>query len=257
MGIACGDANGDGLLDLFVTNFHAESNTLYKQESADDFRDISHPFGLQEPSMSMVGFGTQFVDANLDGHQDLIVANGHIDKFDAGGIAYQMPPQCFLNKGNGTFEAADPKRLGAYFQGKYLGRALARLDWNLDGRDDVIVTHLDAPVALLTNVTREHGNYLSLQLFGVASSRNPIGATVALHTDGRIQTKQLTAGDGYLASNERILTFGLGTSTTIQRVTVAWPSGLKQEFTGPKVNSRVVAVEGARLLFPSSDSSSR
>jgi tetratricopeptide (TPR) repeat protein len=251
MGVAAGDADGDGRLDLFVTNFYAESNTLYRQPSTGAFEDVTRFSGLDRPSMPMVGFGAQFLDADLDGWPDLLIANGHIDDFRKGGVPYyQMPPQFFANRGKGRFQLVPGKSLGAYFEGQYLGRALARVDWNQDGREDAVVTHLDAPVALLTNETPAAGGFFCLQLRGVVANRDAIGTVVSAEFGGRRIVQQLTAGDGYFSSNERQLVFGLGNARQIERLIVNWPSGRREEFTQVAANSRHVVVEGRGRLLP-------
>ncbi len=241
MGVAVGDANGDALLDVYVTNFYHESNTLFIQANTSDFRDATHQAGLRDPSMQMLGFGTQFLDTDLDGWLDLFVANGHIDDFRDTGTPFQMRPQYFHNLGTGRFqEVADS---GEYFQDVYLGRAVARLDWNKDGRDDLLVGHLDSDVALLTNTTHPTNNYLAVQLRGTVSSRDAIGTVVRVELADRVITRQLTAGDGYQASNERRLVFGLGAANKVDALTVQWPSGHQQTTNNVSVNHELLFVE--------------
>ena len=171
MGVAAGDVNDDGRLDLFVTNFYQESNTLYVQDASGLFADATATSGLRGPSYEMLGFGAQFIDGELDGYQDLVLTNGHVDDFTHQQIPYQMSPQYFRGLGQGKFAERPAVELGEFFQGKYLGRSLARLDWNRDGREDFVVSHLDAPAALATNTSTETGHYLAVQLRGVKSSR--------------------------------------------------------------------------------------
>ncbi|MHC4880414.1 MAG: CRTAC1 family protein [Planctomycetota bacterium] len=249
MGVAAGDANGDGQLELFVTNFHGESNALY-QRSGGAFQDVVMNSGLRQASLSKLGFGTQFLDADLDGQSDLIVANGHIDNFIRDGrTEYQMPAQFFANAWRGEFVEVEPSVLRAYFQRKVLGRSLARLDWNGDGLEEAVVTHLDAPVALLQNTTKHAGGFLSLRLRGVMSSRDAIGATVEIKLGDRRVTRQLTAGDGFQASNERVLVFGLGDQKTVSTMIVHWPSGIRSEFGPLQANTHWISVEGAGRLY--------
>jgi len=250
MGIAAGDANGDGLLDLFVTNFYREANALYLQQPDRSFVDATRPAQLYDVSFPLLGWGTQFVDGELDGVPDLLVLNGHINDFSANGVAYQMPPQYFRNLGDGRFDEAPAADLGPYFQAKRLGRALARLDWNRDGLEDFCATHVDAPAALLTNRTPRHGRFLAVHLRGVKSDREAIGATVRLKTAERTFVRQLTAGDGFQASNERQLTFGLGGAERVEALTVAWPSGLEQTFRDLAVDQAIVLIEGRGEIFP-------
>jgi len=250
MGVAVGDADGDGTTDLFVTNFHGETNTLYRQLQGGIFEDVTLVRGLRQPSLSRLGFGTQFLDADLDGRLDLVVANGHIDNFSQDGRSeYQMRPQFFANQGEAGFREAGAEALGPYFDRPVLGRALARLDWNGDGKEDFVVTHLDAPAALLENTTKRAGNYVALKLRGVHSSRDAIGTVVQAETDSLKLTRQLTAGDGFQASNQRVLTFGLGEDDIIRKLTVTWPSGRSNEFLNVPSNTRWIIIEGKQRLF--------
>lgn len=248
MGVAAGDADGDGLPDLFVTNFYNESNTLFRQQASGLFVDATREAGLYDPSLKMLGFGTQFLDGDLDGHLDLIVTNGHIDDLRDTGLPWRMPGQYFRNLGTGRFVEVSRKQLGRYFSGKHLGRGLARLDWNGDGREDIVISHLDSPVALLTNVTPAAGHFLTVELRGVQSNRDAIGTTVTALVGGHSLYRQMTAGDGFQCSNERRLTFGLGHRRHVERLTIRWPSGLVQTFADLPSDTHIRCVEGRGTL---------
>ncbi|MEO2020550.1 MAG: FG-GAP-like repeat-containing protein [Pirellulaceae bacterium] len=243
MGVAAGDANRDGLIDLFVTNYYRESNTLYQQQGG-MFVDATRKAGLREPSFSWLGFGTQFLDADLDGHLDLVITNGHVDDYRKNNHPFEMPPQFLHNQGQARFQELNPAELGPYFQRRYRGRGLARIDWNRDGREDFVVSHLDTPASLLTNKTKKPGNYLVVQLVGTTSSRDAIGSRVTIMHGNQTWTAQLTAGDGYQASNQRQLVFGLGSVSKIEQLKVDWISGKTQSFSSPAVNSEIRIVEG-------------
>ena len=249
MGVAAGDANRDGRLDFFVTNFYHEWNTMYLQKEDWLFSDSTRETGLFEPGFSMLGFGTQFLDADLDGHPDLVVANGHIDDVSNENIPYRMRPQFFRNSGDGPFVEVRAEALGPYFETRHLGRALAKLDWNRDGRPDFVVSHMDTPVALLTNTTQNGGHFVSIRLCGGASGRDAIGATVQISAAGQTWQQQLIAGDGYQASNERRLIFGLGGAGRVDRLAVRWPSGHEQSFLNTGVDQELVIVEGRNKLL--------
>jgi tetratricopeptide (TPR) repeat protein len=245
MGVAADDLDGDGLLDLFVTNFMGEANALYRAElQGRTFTDISTNTGLAAPSFLMVGFGAQSIDADLDGWPDLIVTNGHVDDFDEEKSPYQMRPQFFRNLAGKRFVELPAESLGPFFDGEYLGRGLARLDWNRDGREDAVISHMNSPAALLTNQTRGAGSFLSLRLRAVDSARDAIGTIVRARVGDRLLTRQLTAGDGYQASNQRQLVFGLGSADRVDQLTVLWPSGLEQTFADLSGGREWVLIEG-------------
>jgi hypothetical protein len=244
MGVAAGDADGNGLIDLHVTNFYNESDALYLQQSPGLFADMAQSAGLRGPSMIPLGFGTQFLDADLDGRPDLVLTNGHVEDSRDVGQPYEMSPQCYRNLGGGRFVELPPSSLGKFFEGKYLGRGLARLDWNRDGKEDFVVSHIGAPAALVVNRTDGAGHYLALQLRGVVSSRDAVGTTVRLTAGERTWTSQLTAGDGYQASNERRLVFGLGDAGHVDKLVVRWISGREQEFSDLRGDVDLLVIEG-------------
>jgi len=248
MGLAADDANGDGLLDLFVTNFYGESNVLYLQDQNHHFADSTRQANLREPSFHMLGFGAQFIDGELDGSPDLVITNGHIDLTFSHGNPDRMPPQYFRNTGAGKFEELTATSVGPYFQGRYFGRALAKLDWNRDGREDVCISHLDVPTALLTNATPTTGSYLAVQLRGVVSNRDAIGAIVTVEMAGRKWVKHVIGGGGYFVSNQQQLVFGLADVDMVDRLTINWPAGQVQTFERLPVNQELVIVEGRNWL---------
>jgi tetratricopeptide (TPR) repeat protein len=247
MGIALGDVNDDGLMDALVTNFLHESNTLYFSGANGFFEDRTREQGLDALSMDVLGFGTQFLDADLDGTLELFVANGNVADMSEYGRKWRMPAQIF-RQGAGRFSLVNPSGLGEYFQKEWLGRAVARCDWNRDGKNDLFVGHLLDASSLLTNTTPETGRFLSIRLFGVESSRDAIGTTVEATFGDRTIVRQLTAGDGYQASNERRLIFGTGSRETIRKLVVRWPSGLVQTFDETATNQEIWLVEGGRLV---------
>jgi tetratricopeptide (TPR) repeat protein len=248
MGIASGDADGDQQLDLFVTNYYNESNTLYQRQPTLMFFDTTLESGLKEPSIRQLGFGTQFLDADLDGWSDLIVTNGHVDDETARGIPLHMPTQFFRNAGAGHFDEISAAQLGPWFEGQYLGRAVAKIDWNRDGAEDLIVGTLDSSTALLTNRTASEGKFIALQLVGIISAREAIGATVEVKTSDRTWSKQLVAGDGYQASNERQMIFGVGAADMVD-IAIRWPSGQSEVYANVPTAAFWTAVEGRSVVI--------
>lgn len=252
MGIAADDANGDGLIDLYVTNFYNEANTLYLQQQGEFFIDATRETALREPSMSTLGFGTQFVDAELDGAPDLVVANGHVDDFTDTNIPFKMRPQFFRNLGSEFVELIGDE-VGAFFAENQLGRGLAILDWNRDGRVDFVVSRLIQPSTLVENQTPSPGHYLAVQLVGL-HDRDAIGTEVKVTAGGRTWTRQMTSGDGFACANERRLVFGLGDATAVDDVQVRWLDGDEQSLGPLPVDRDILIVEGrsAPLELPAS-----
>ncbi len=249
MGIAADDTNRDGLLDLFVTNFYNESNTLYIQHPGLLFLDESHTFGLREPSVPMLGFGCQFLDADNDSFPDLMVANGHVDDLEYKQIPYRMRCQFHRNTNGSHFTELFSDSLGSFFEKKLLGRSMAKLDWNRDGLEDIVISCLDTPAVLLTNQTIGAGNWIAITLVGTNSERDPVGSVVTAISKSTTRAKQLIAGDGYGASNSKRMILGLGDASSQIKVQVAWRSGERSEYDDVLPNRHYIAIEGFKHMW--------
>ena len=248
MGIAVDDADGDGRLDLFITNFYNQANILYLQK-ANGFVDATNPAGIRTPSYRMLGFGAQFVDADLDGNPDLMVTNGHVDDYTYKSVPFKMPAQFFRNQGKGRFLEERALTLGTFFEEKYLGRGMATCDWNGDGKEDVLISHVDAPAAVLQNDSADVGNYVAIEVVGTRSPRDGYGTIVEVEASGKKRTRQLVAGGGYQAVNEQKLILGIGKNQQVDRVRVKWLSGTETIATEVPANSQWIAVEGTGVLL--------
>lgn len=251
MGVAAADFDGNGLLDLHVTNYANESNALYLSSSGDVFEDHSRDIGLRAASLSMLGFGTQAIDADLDGDMDLVVANGDIDDFSPEGRTFRMRPQVYLNAGGKLTEviSSDP---ADYFStaSAHRGRGLARLDWNGDGREDFVVSHLDEPVSLVTNRTVTANRTISIRLIGTVSSRDAIGAVVMMKGVSPTDQQRLafvTAGDGYQAKNESKVRFAVPANMQTIELSIDWPSGTQSIHQMPALSTSINVVEPSVL----------
>ena len=243
MGIAAGDANNDGRLDLFVTNFYNESDTLYINLGSRMFTERARATGLCDPSWSMLGFGSQFLDADRDGWEDLILVNGHVDDFTHKQIPYKMRPQFYQNQRT-RFVERFGKDVGPFFDEPRLGRGLARLDWNRDGLNEVAISHIGDSAALLTNRTPKAGHGIGLRLVGTNRSRDAIGTRVTVRVNGIQLTRQLTAGDGYQATNEHRLDFGLADESNEVEFEIHWMGGKVQSYKVVPTDREYIAVEG-------------
>lgn len=244
MGIAADDVDNNGLMDFFVTNFKDESNTLYLQVSDALFQDMSRTAGLDAAGIPFVGWGTQFLDADLDADLDLVVANGHVEDYRDEDGEYHMRPQLFRNLGDTQFQQVMPDQAGEYFNTKFLGRGLATLDWNQDGRTDFAAANIGSPASLVTNTTENAGHFINVRLHATMTSRDAFFARVELRTHQKHWVRQLCAGSGYHASNERMMQFGLGAIADVKSVHVHWPSGAITIVENPLVDSTLELVEG-------------
>jgi hypothetical protein len=240
MGPTSGDFDGDGDLDLFITNFHRESNTLYRNEGEGQFSDFTNPAGLEEPSYAKVGMATQFFDYDLDGDLDLFVANGHVypEVSDAPlGTSYRQENQLFRNDGGKRFvDVSAASGPGLAVKKVSIGAAFG--DYDNDGDIDVFVVDLDDTATLLRNDFTGAGHWLTVQLFASDLDRDVPGARIRLVAGGKSQWRTMH-GASFLSYNDIRANFGLGGQTQVDLVEITWPDG-----TG----STVEAVPANRLL---------
>ncbi len=243
MGVAAGDVNGDQLVDLFVTNFETEANCLYLQQNGRFFQDAVVSAGLKSPGIPYVGWGTQFLDAANDGDLDLVVANGHVADFGDSEIQYRMPLQFFDGDRNGRFQQLPTTSLGPVFDAGLLGRSIATLDWNRDGRTDFLVSSIGTPTILAENTTDTKGHWLRVKLHATRTARDACGASVEVTTGGLTSWNQVSAGDGYQATNERMLHFGLDDCDVVESLTIRWPSGAETILTSVEADGTLICAE--------------
>lgn len=244
MGVASDDLNGDGRPELFITNFASESATLYVSQAHGGYLDMTRQAGLRDATFGPLGFGTQFLDADLDGHPDLVILNGHIHDGDDLGQSPAMLPQLFRGLPKVCFSQVIPDDRTNFFNTPRVGRGLCVLDWNRDGQPDFAGSCIDGNAILGTNRSTNPGHWLAIEFVGVTSSRDAIGTTVhAVFADGSKRRWQATAGDGFAACNQRRLHWGLGANTSIKWLEIEWPSGTAQRLTNVRADTVWVAIE--------------
>jgi hypothetical protein len=254
MGVDFGDANGDGVLDLFVTNFSHETNTLYLGSEAGLFTDATEEAGLSRPSLGRLGWGTRFVDLDGDGDEDLFVANGHVypgveavDKT----TSYRESNQVFLNDGAGSFTEAAFRADSAEGPKSYRGAAFGDLDE--DGDPDAVVAAIDdAPALLRNDLSLSRGartHWLGLVLVGRKANRDAAGARVTLTAGGLRRVAIAHASGSVFSSSDPRVLFGLGALGSVERVAIDWPSGGTSELGPIPVDRYVVVIEGAEGRF--------
>ncbi len=243
MGVAAADFDTDGRPDLFVTNFEGEANCLYLQRSPGLFEDAVSGSGLQLPGLPWVGWGTQPIDLQNNGLADLVVANGHVADFANDQITSLMPLQLFQNRGQINFQQIDDQQNCPLLRPVQLGRSVAVLDWNRDGRQDFVVSCTGSNAILGTNQSSETGHSIRLRLVGTSAPRDCSGIRIKCSHPDRTSWHMVSAGDGFQATNERLVHIGLGQHATAGRIEVYWPSGRTSVFEDLPANSTMIISE--------------
>ena len=252
MGIANSDIDGDGDLDIYVTGFAREYSILYSQMAGGLWEDRTLQAKLVEPTENLVAFGTDALDLDCDGLDELVITNGDIGQLAVHkklGIPYAQPLQIFRRDSDGVFRWIDDDHWGEYFRTSHVGRTLVNADFNRDGMSDVVITHNYEPVALLINQTRTQNHRIGFQLVGTRASRDAIGAVVRFRVAERKRTLWSVSGDGYMCSNERILRAGLGDATEIHDVVVTWRDGSVESFGNMLADAIHLLVQGQGDAF--------
>ena len=249
MGVAAGDADGDGDIDLFLAHFKNDYHTFYQQVQSGIWADRTTPLGLAPATDAVLGFGTQWIDTNNDGKLELIVGNSHIDDFTGDGSEFRMPTQLFYRSENDTYLETPPETAGDFFQQRHLVRAVATLDANVDGKMDAVATRIYDPVALLVNETKTDNPSIRLVLKGTMCDRDAIGAKVHYKLAGKKRSDQLLGGNGFQCTNEKQVTLGIGTANQIEDVTIVWPDQTTTTIGTLNQGKRYLVVQGSNGAF--------
>lgn len=244
MGVAPGDLNGDGRIDLAVTNFYGECTTFYRNLGGGVFSDGTAAAGLDVATRQLLGFGIVMFDADNDGHLDMASANGHVNDLRPH-FPFLMPAQLLIGDGKGRLVDVS-NRAGDVWKLPRMGRALAAGDLDNDGRVDLLLVSHNQPLAYLHNGSRA-GHSVTFRLRGKppGSSPDATGARVTVTSGGVKQSAWRFGGGSYQSSYDARIHFGLGAATHLDAVEVAWPSGRVDCYTGLAVDSGYVLVEGS------------
>ncbi|MGA9494209.1 MAG: CRTAC1 family protein [Terriglobales bacterium] len=244
MGPVFADIDGDGLVDLWVTDSKYNRlmrNTWNRETRRMGFEDIGPSSGISQATAQYTSWGTGVYDFDNDGWLDILVFHG--------GLIHLVPQEqsLFRGLGNGKFDDVS-REAGPAFDVKTVSRGACFADYDNDGKIDAFVVNLGAPATLLHNITRNNNHWLTVRLKGNAkvvgkrSNRDGIGAHVELLTGGRKQIAERIAGSGYLSQDDGRIHFGLGSATRVDKLTIRWPSGQEQVLENEAVD-RVLTVE--------------
>jgi hypothetical protein len=246
MGLAVGDYENNGHLDIVSTTFSDDYFVVFRNDGTGVFEDVSYRAGVAQPTIPFVGFGDGFLDYDNDGWKDLLFANGHVypgvEKEAGWGMSYAQRPLLFRNDGKGKFEVV-PAVEGSGLAATAVGRGAALGDLFNDGKIDVVINNLDGPPLLLRNVNMDRHHWIEVQLVGGEKSpRDAVGATVYVTGNGMRQRGDVLSGGSYLSSNDMRVHFGLGDATKADAVEIHWPSGAV-ETVKPTGVDRIYTIE--------------
>jgi enediyne biosynthesis protein E4 len=249
MGVAAGDYNRDGWLDIVKTNFDDDTTSLYRNLSGGTFDDATAAGGLGI-NTSYLGWGTGFVDFDLDSWPDILIVNGHVypeaDRV-GGRYSYDQQKLLYRNLGNGRFEDVST-RAGSGVLERKAARGAAFGDLFRTGRQDVVVNNMNDSPTLLHDCAPRANHALIVQLTGTRSNRSAIGARVAAHVAGRRLIDEVRSGGSFCSQNDLRIHIGLGPRRRVDRIEVAWPSGAADAVADVDADQLVVIREGTGVV---------
>ena len=245
MGTAFGDWNNDGWLDLTVTNYAQQTNTLYHNDADGFFTDTTTTTKTAQITYPYLGWATAFIDYDNDGYQDIFVANGHLHEnlAELGQEGtYGQRNLLFRNNANNTFTEVS-ETLGPGMKLADVSRGATFADYDLDGDIDIVVTNSNTAPRLLRNDGGNRKNYLQIRLTATNGSTDAIGTRVKIMTGKLTQTREIRSGDGYLSQQDLTLHFGIGDYKQVDSLEVQWQSGTKQLIGSVSANQVLILEE--------------
>ncbi len=246
MGIAIGDFNNDGVLDIFKTHFADDTHALFLGLGKGQYREITLKAGLGVETR-FVGWGTGMPDLDNDGWPDIFVVTGNVypdTERDLPAYPYRTPPLLFRNLGNGRFEQLFEDMAGPALGERHSSRGAAFGDFDNDGSVDIVIWNRNEPPSLLRNKVKPGNHWVEVTLAGTRSNRAAIGALVTVEFGGHKQVQPVLSQSSFTSSSDLRLHFGLGSATTAN-VVVSWPSGLVEIFEVAKVDRAIQLTEGS------------
>jgi len=245
MGTAFGDFDGDGKLDLVVTNHEFEMHSLFRSLGSGVFTDVTLESGLGPVTLPYVGFGVAFLDFDNDTRNDLAIVNGNVVDNIAlfrKGAKHAQPSLLLRNVGNRFQNVVT--QAGPGFATERVSRGLAKGDIDNDGDIDLLITNNGGAVQVLLNDGGNRNNALLVRAIGTKSNRDGIGARLRLTAGAKTLVDQVTSGSSYLAQNDLRVHFGLGAATKADRLEIAWPSGRVDVLENLPANHVITVREG-------------
>jgi enediyne biosynthesis protein E4 len=250
MGIDAGDYDGDGRLDVAITNLDFEMHSLYRGLDGHLFADVTGVSGLGFPTLPFVGFGVNFLDYDNDGQLDVAVATGHIldnaPQFRAG-ATYAQRHLLFHNTTQRRFVEVG-RTAGPAFNTLKVSRGLASADIDNDGDLDLLITTNGQDAELLRNDGGNRGHAVLIELRSAPPNSRAIGARARVTVGSRTQLRDVRAGSSYMSQSDLRLHFGLGTATTIDRLDLQWPSGKTETLRNIAADQSVTIQEGSGIV---------
>lgn len=261
MGADFTDFDWNGLLDVVVSNFQAEPNSLYSQEKPLLFREVSDAVGIGVTARQRLKFGIEFFDADNDGDEDLIVANGHIEdniEKNSQTVTFAQPNSLYENLGNGNFLDIS-ESAGDALKDVQVSRGLAVADLDGDGDLDYVVVNNGGTAQIAFNETKKKGNFAMFLLEGTKVNRSAIGARLVAKIGDRTIERQVMGAQSYLSVSDFRVHFGLGDAQEIDELTIFWPGGEQQTIKDIAGNKFYYVKEGSepKAFVPGSLTSDR